>query len=176
MFRTALRHSARATAAASTRAVYVSFPAPTSPRSPLYGCLRLFNGRRREPIDPSGRRTSQIQRANTLQARSSPALLAARNYATEAKAAPTEVSSILEQKIRGVQEEAGLAETGRVLSVGCVKQSQKDTSLTIQRRYRPCPWHEQRPGRGARRVCQSINEPSIKSDMLGSPRASRACA
>jgi F-type H+-transporting ATPase subunit alpha len=41
-----------------------------------------------------------------------------RNYATEAKAAPTEVSSILEQRIRGVQEEAGLAETGRVLSVG----------------------------------------------------------
>ncbi|KAJ6186460.1 hypothetical protein N7519_007761 [Penicillium mononematosum] len=35
-----------------------------------------------------------------------------------AKAAPTEVSSILEQRIRGVSEEAGLAETGRVLSVG----------------------------------------------------------
>ncbi|ODH52102.1 ATP synthase subunit alpha, mitochondrial [Paracoccidioides brasiliensis] len=42
----------------------------------------------------------------------------ARTYAAEAKAAPTEVSSILEQRIRGVQEEAGLAETGRVLSVG----------------------------------------------------------
>jgi F-type H+-transporting ATPase subunit alpha len=56
------------------------------------------------------------------QARTSPALLnAARNYATEAKAAPTEVSSILEQKIRGVQEEVGLAETGRVLSVGYIK-------------------------------------------------------
>jgi F-type H+-transporting ATPase subunit alpha len=41
-----------------------------------------------------------------------------RCYAVEAKAAPTEVSSILEQRIRGVQEEAGLAETGRVLSVG----------------------------------------------------------
>ncbi|RMJ24318.1 hypothetical protein PHISP_04826 [Aspergillus sp. HF37] len=41
-----------------------------------------------------------------------------RSYASEAKAAPTEVSSILEQRIRGVQEEAGLAETGRVLSVG----------------------------------------------------------
>ncbi|KAK1450215.1 ATP synthase subunit alpha, partial [Colletotrichum paranaense] len=40
-----------------------------------------------------------------------------RTYA-EAKASPTEVSSILEQRIRGVQEEAGLAETGRVLSVG----------------------------------------------------------
>lgn len=43
---------------------------------------------------------------------------AARPYASDAKAAPTEVSSILEQRIRGVQEEAGLAETGRVLSVG----------------------------------------------------------
>jgi len=41
-----------------------------------------------------------------------------RTYATDAKASPTEVSSILEQRIRGVQEEAGLAETGRVLSVG----------------------------------------------------------
>ncbi|KAH0559510.1 Alpha subunit of the F1 sector of mitochondrial F1F0 ATP synthase [Trichoglossum hirsutum] len=41
-----------------------------------------------------------------------------RGYAADAKAAPTEVSSILEQRIRGVQEEAGLAETGRVLSVG----------------------------------------------------------
>jgi F-type H+-transporting ATPase subunit alpha len=43
--------------------------------------------------------------------------LQTRTYA-EAKASPTEVSSILEQRIRGVQEEAGLAETGRVLSVG----------------------------------------------------------
>jgi hypothetical protein len=43
-----------------------------------------------------------------------------RSYAADAKASPTEVSSILEQRIRGVQEEAGLAETGRVLSVGCV--------------------------------------------------------
>ena len=42
----------------------------------------------------------------------------ARCYAAEAKASPTEVSSILEQRIRGVQEEVGLAETGRVLSVG----------------------------------------------------------
>ena len=43
-----------------------------------------------------------------------------RAYASDAKASPTEVSSILEQRIRGVQEEAGLAETGRVLSVGYV--------------------------------------------------------
>jgi len=34
------------------------------------------------------------------------------------KANPTEVSSILEQRIRGVTETASLAETGRVLSVG----------------------------------------------------------
>lgn len=56
------------------------------------------------------------------QTRTTPALFNAtkqvRTYAAEAKASPTEVSSILEQRIRGVQEEAGLAETGRVLSVG----------------------------------------------------------
>lgn len=46
---------------------------------------------------------------------------AARYYASDAKASPTEVSSILEQRIRGVQEESGLAETGRVLSVGYVE-------------------------------------------------------
>lgn len=40
-----------------------------------------------------------------------------RSYA-EAKASPTEVSTILEQRIRGVSEETNLAETGRVLSVG----------------------------------------------------------
>ncbi|KAI4868655.1 P-loop containing nucleoside triphosphate hydrolase protein [Hypoxylon rubiginosum] len=42
----------------------------------------------------------------------------ARTYAADAKASPTEVSSILEQRIRGVSEESNLAETGRVLSVG----------------------------------------------------------
>ncbi|TVY20422.1 ATP synthase subunit alpha [Lachnellula arida] len=41
-----------------------------------------------------------------------------RSYASADKATPTEVSSILEQRIRGVRDEAGLAETGRVLSVG----------------------------------------------------------
>ncbi|ODV93820.1 hypothetical protein PACTADRAFT_51568 [Pachysolen tannophilus NRRL Y-2460] len=40
-----------------------------------------------------------------------------RSYAS-AKPAPTEVSSILEEKIRGVSDEANLNETGRVLSVG----------------------------------------------------------
>lgn len=37
---------------------------------------------------------------------------------TYAKAAPTEVSSILEERIRGVSGEANLNETGRVLSIG----------------------------------------------------------
>ncbi|KAI1815321.1 ATP synthase subunit alpha [Poronia punctata] len=46
-----------------------------------------------------------------------PFTVQARTYA-EAKASPTEVSSILEQRIRGVAEESNLAETGRVLSVG----------------------------------------------------------
>ncbi|TFA98526.1 hypothetical protein CCMA1212_009786 [Trichoderma ghanense] len=46
------------------------------------------------------------------------AINAVRTYAADAKASPTEVSSILEQRIRGVQEETNLAETGRVLSVG----------------------------------------------------------
>jgi F-type H+-transporting ATPase subunit alpha len=47
----------------------------------------------------------------------------ARSYAD--KATPTEVSSILEQRIRGVQEESNLAETGRVLSVGYVDPTNK---------------------------------------------------
>ena len=57
----------------------------------------------------------------------STASLQARTFA-EAKASPTEVSSILEQRIRGVQEEAGLAETGRVLSVGYVRLSMISTT------------------------------------------------
>lgn len=54
------------------------------------------------------------------QQRSTPAAIntITRGYAADTKAAPTEVSSILEQRIRGVQEESGLAETGRVLTVG----------------------------------------------------------
>lgn len=59
--------------------------------------------------------------------------LQARTYAD--KASPTEVSSILEQRIRGVQEEAGLAETGRVLSVGYVSYlsiRQSDVDFSIQ--------------------------------------------
>jgi hypothetical protein len=55
-----------------------------------------------------------------------------RSYAADAKASPTEVSSILEQRIRGVQEEAGLAETGRVLSVGYVSYDER--TITIHKR------------------------------------------
>ncbi|SPQ18555.1 ff190ae5-5bda-4b33-a938-86886ef9db98 [Thermothielavioides terrestris] len=58
--------------------------------------------------------TSRVAARNAAPAVSA---IQARTYA-DAKASPTEVSSILEQRIRGVQEEAGLAETGRVLSVG----------------------------------------------------------
>ena len=53
------------------------------------------------------------------QTRTTPiAFNAARNYATEAKAAPTEVSSILAGRIQGLSSDENLAETGRVLSVG----------------------------------------------------------
>lgn len=46
-----------------------------------------------------------------------PAQIAAVRFAS-AKAAPTEVTSIIEERIRGVSDEANLNETGRVLSVG----------------------------------------------------------
>lgn len=61
-------------------------------------------------------------RLTVLQRNAAPSVsaLQTRTYAAEAKASPTEVSSILEQRIRGVHEEANLAETGRVLSVGYV--------------------------------------------------------
>lgn len=60
--------------------------------------------------------SSRIPTARAVQPFQNAALRQARSYAD--KAAPTEVSSILEQRIRGVSEEASLAETGRVLSVG----------------------------------------------------------
>lgn len=41
-----------------------------------------------------------------------------RGYASDAKATPTEVSSLLADKIGGLKAEADMAETGRVLSVG----------------------------------------------------------
>lgn len=64
-------------------------------------------------------RDSALTLPSVIQTRATPAIANAftRSYA-DAKASPTEVSSILEQRIRGVAEEAGLAETGRVLSVG----------------------------------------------------------
>lgn len=87
-----------------------------------------------------------------LQQRATPAIANsfARSYAADAKASPTEVSSILEQRIRGVQEEAGLAETGRVLSVGYgnidnIAETHRKLTL-YQGRYRTCPWHEQCAG------------------------------
>jgi len=46
-------------------------------------------------------------------------LLTAQRFAS-AKAAPTEVSAILEERIKGVSDEANLNETGKVLSVGYV--------------------------------------------------------
>ncbi|SZF05010.1 unnamed protein product [Blumeria hordei] len=69
-------------------------------------------------ISASGRVTTVAARRSAAPSTIKNSLLQSRCYAVEAKATPTEVSSILEAKIRGVQEEAGLAETGRVLSVG----------------------------------------------------------
>ena len=65
-------------------------------------------------------RSAALTPASSIQARNTAPIVSsfARSYASESKAAPTEVTSILEQRIRGVQEESGLAETGRVLSVG----------------------------------------------------------
>jgi F-type H+-transporting ATPase subunit alpha len=73
-----------------------------------------------------------LQGRNAAPAAFNAASMQARSFA-DAKAAPTEVSSILEQRIRGVQEEAGLAETGRVLSVGYVTILRKSLINGIQR-------------------------------------------
>ncbi|KAH7086691.1 ATP synthase-like protein subunit alpha [Paraphoma chrysanthemicola] len=72
-------------------------------------------------IRQSSRRVAAISASSRIASTRAPAFAASkavRTYAADAKATPTEVSSILEQRIRGVQEESGLAETGRVLSVG----------------------------------------------------------
>ncbi|KAJ4314199.1 Alpha subunit of the F1 sector of mitochondrial F1F0 ATP synthase [Neodidymelliopsis sp. IMI 364377] len=69
-------------------------------------------------IRQSSRRVAAISASSRIASARAPAFTAARAYASDAKASPTEVSSILEQRIRGVQEENSLAETGRVLSVG----------------------------------------------------------
>ncbi|KAH5356477.1 ATP synthase subunit alpha [Parastagonospora nodorum] len=68
-------------------------------------------------IRQSSRRVAAISASSRIASTRAPAFAQVRTYA-EAKATPTEVSSILEQRIRGVQEENSLAETGRVLSVG----------------------------------------------------------
>ena len=62
------------------------------------------------------------------------------------KAAPTEVSSILEGKIRGVSEEASLTETGRVLSVGFVETKSIDLWATYP--FRPSIWGKETSANG----------------------------
>ncbi|TQV97263.1 hypothetical protein V2A60_000114 [Cordyceps javanica] len=74
----------------------------------------------RNALRQSTRAVGAVSAASRVSVRNAAPVVAsiqARTYA-EAKASPTEVSSILEQRIRGVQEETNLAETGRVLSVG----------------------------------------------------------
>ncbi|EHA53158.1 ATP synthase subunit alpha [Pyricularia oryzae 70-15] len=73
----------------------------------------------RNALRQSTRAVGAVSASGRVAARNAAPAFASRQARTYAdKASPTEVSSILEQRIRGVQEEAGLAETGRVLSVG----------------------------------------------------------
>lgn len=59
-----------------------------------------------------------VARASRVASVARPAtIIAGRRYAS-AKAQPTEVSSILEERIRGISGEADLNETGRVLTIG----------------------------------------------------------
>lgn len=136
MFRNALRQSGRAVGAVSGtgRVAVVSSKAPlplavdglvvfvklvclatVSALSSIaaFSCVWGYIGSKRLIAASPQSRSTTPAAVNT-------ATRQARNYAADAKASPTEVSSILEQRIRGVQEEAGLAETGRVLSVGYV--------------------------------------------------------
>ena len=78
------------------------------------------------PSFEAGFREKRANVGSCIQARNTAPIVNtfARSYAADAKATPTEVTSILEQRIRGVQEESGLAETGRVLSVGYAKAMQ----------------------------------------------------
>ncbi|GAB7334508.1 hypothetical protein MBLNU13_g06497t1 [Cladosporium sp. NU13] len=140
MFRTALRTSQRAAGAvAASSRISASPPRPPPTHLNGYylhlGCawdgvsllgmamgqLRRTSERGNKP--PSFEAGFREKRANVgscMQARTTAPIVNtfARSYAADAKATPTEVTSILEQRIRGVQEESGLAETGRVLSVG----------------------------------------------------------
>ncbi|AMD20477.1 HDL267Cp [Eremothecium sinecaudum] len=63
-------------------------------------------------------RVGAAHMARAMQRIGRPAVVIAGRRFASAKAQPNEVSSILEEKIRGVSEEANLNETGRVLSVG----------------------------------------------------------
>ncbi|TVY24568.1 ATP synthase subunit alpha, mitochondrial [Lachnellula hyalina] len=122
MFRQALKTAAPRVGAISARTAVRTLQ--SSPR-PLYQAsmdLDTLNG-----LLPASTSSIELQRwwQMWLRAgrRASPAAFNAasnqiRSYASAEKATPTEVSSILEQRIRGVRDEAGLAETGRVLSVG----------------------------------------------------------
>ncbi|EFR02142.1 ATP synthase subunit alpha [Nannizzia gypsea CBS 118893] len=122
MFRSALRQSSRSvTAVSAAGRVSAVRVFPFSQRQAVNLCSRLSPEQR--PIPSSIARIRAIELAGAMVRAGTPSPLASvskqvRSYAAEAKPAPTEVSSILEQRIRGVQEEAGLAETGRVLSVG----------------------------------------------------------
>ncbi|RMZ78524.1 hypothetical protein DV737_g3818, partial [Chaetothyriales sp. CBS 132003] len=114
MSRSVLRQSGRLVSALAQQS-------RIAPVSSLYGrtaASKLQNG-----LNCAGQAASGPYKHPAATRAAAPAVLAAatkqvRCYAADAKATPTEVSSILEQRIRGVQEEAGLAETGRVLSVG----------------------------------------------------------
>ncbi|KAI4732204.1 ATP synthase subunit alpha, partial [Aureobasidium sp. EXF-12298] len=134
MFRSALRQSARVAtvAAASSRISAVRFnklqplvdtsPATTSSEKALYYANMGSDNHhwtcRHAHWVLSARRVGWLRAGAVAgDARAvAPVANSFRGYAD--KAAPTEVSSILEQRIRGVQEESSLAETGRVLSVG----------------------------------------------------------
>ena len=133
MFRNAIRQSSRAVGAASTSgrvvlvssnfvilgAVHVKDAFDTAIR--VYtpsSCLRFQRESSRQGETGLLTTTFYPQTRSSAPAVFNATTKQARTYAADAKASPTEVSSILEQRIRGVQEEAGLAETGRVLSVG----------------------------------------------------------
>ncbi|CAD0114729.1 unnamed protein product [Aureobasidium uvarum] len=142
MFRSALRQSARVAtvAAASSRISAVRFnklqplahtsPATTSSRSTLYlANIESDNHHwicRHLQWVLSARRVGRLRAgavagdAEACSPLPSPRCRSRRQLFPwlRRQGLPTEVSSILEQRIRGVQEESGLAETGRVLSVG----------------------------------------------------------
>ncbi|KAF2662803.1 ATP synthase-like protein subunit alpha [Lophiostoma macrostomum CBS 122681] len=123
MFSRAVRAAPRVAAiSASSRIASVS---PSNPAAIAPAVHRAIIGSvSRASAAPIALRQSFAEEMDAAaMTRATPAVFSAatktvRSYASDAKAAPTEVSSILEQRIRGVQEETSLAETGRVLSVG----------------------------------------------------------